>query len=89
MPSPSAVSAPGKVLFAGGYLVLDREYSGLVFGLNARVHVVSSLLPETGPPGTITVVSPQFERAGWDYQISKSESGHGLTVKQVELEGYG
>ncbi|KAI9815373.1 MAG: phosphomevalonate kinase [Thelocarpon impressellum] len=34
-----AVSAPGKVLLAGGYLVLDRAYTGLVFGLDARIHV--------------------------------------------------
>jgi phosphomevalonate kinase len=30
------VSAPGKVLLAGGYLVLDRAYSGLVLGTSAR-----------------------------------------------------
>ena len=30
-----AVSAPGKVLLAGGYLVLDRKYTGLVFELSA------------------------------------------------------
>ncbi|KAJ3474513.1 hypothetical protein NLG97_g9815 [Lecanicillium saksenae] len=37
-----AISAPGKVLLAGGYLVLDRKYTGLVFGLNARINVVAS-----------------------------------------------
>ncbi|KAL4788003.1 ribosomal protein S5 domain 2-type protein [Aspergillus varians] len=36
----TAVSAPGKVLLTGGYLVLDRNYTGTVFALNARVHVV-------------------------------------------------
>jgi phosphomevalonate kinase len=35
-----AVSAPGKVLFAGGFLVLDRQHTGLVFGLDARIHVL-------------------------------------------------
>lgn len=38
--SSTAVSAPGKVLFTGGYLVLDRGYSGTVFSLDARIHVI-------------------------------------------------
>ncbi|KAF7718556.1 Phosphomevalonate kinase [Penicillium ucsense] len=42
-PQPSsitALSAPGKVLLTGGYLVLDRAYTGTVFALDARIHVV-------------------------------------------------
>ncbi|KKA18332.1 Phosphomevalonate kinase [Rasamsonia emersonii CBS 393.64] len=36
----TAVSAPGKVLLTGGYLVLDRDYTGTVFALDARIHVI-------------------------------------------------
>ncbi|PGH26877.1 phosphomevalonate kinase [Polytolypa hystricis UAMH7299] len=36
----TSVSAPGKVLLTGGYLVLDRKYTGTVFALDARIHVV-------------------------------------------------
>lgn len=36
----TAVSAPGKVLLTGGYLVLDRHYTGTVFALDARIHAV-------------------------------------------------
>ncbi|KAL2783579.1 Phosphomevalonate kinase [Aspergillus keveii] len=36
----TAVSAPGKVLLTGGYLCLDRNYTGTVFALDARIHVV-------------------------------------------------
>ncbi|KAL4883250.1 ribosomal protein S5 domain 2-type protein [Aspergillus karnatakaensis] len=36
----TAVSAPGKVLLTGGYLVLDRNYTGTVIALDARIHVV-------------------------------------------------
>ncbi|KAI9665556.1 MAG: phosphomevalonate kinase [Alyxoria varia] len=36
----TAVSSPGKVLLTGGYLVLDRKYTGLVFALDARIHVL-------------------------------------------------
>lgn len=38
--SVTALSAPGKVLLTGGYLVLDRDYTGTVFALDARIHVV-------------------------------------------------
>ncbi|PYH77347.1 Phosphomevalonate kinase [Aspergillus uvarum CBS 121591] len=39
-PTVTAVSAPGKVLLTGGYLVLDRNYTGTVFALDARIHVI-------------------------------------------------
>lgn len=38
--SETAVSAPGKVLLTGGYLVLDRHYTGSVYALDARIHVI-------------------------------------------------
>ena len=38
--SETAVSAPGKVLLTGGYLVLDRQYTGSVYALDARIHVI-------------------------------------------------
>lgn len=78
----SAVSAPGKVLLAGGYLVLDRAYSGLVFGLSARIHVVSAAPTADHPPGTITVRSPQFAHATWTYAIAPNED-RGVSVSQV------
>lgn len=50
------MSAPGKVLLTGGYLVLDRSYTGTVFALDARIHVIVQQLrrnhrrePATGP----------------------------------------
>jgi len=73
-PSAVAVSAPGKVLFAGGFLVLDRKHTGLVFGLNARIH--AHIEPWNEPPKTlkgtsILVQSPQFVDAKWLYSISE------------------
>lgn len=35
---PTCVSAPGKVLLVGGYLVLDEQYSGLVLSSTARFY---------------------------------------------------
>ena len=63
----TAVSAPGKVLLAGGYLVLDRAHTGLVFGLDARIHVrVAPLGPAGGDE--FVVRSPQFVGAEWRYR---------------------
>jgi phosphomevalonate kinase len=39
MATTTAVSAPGKVLVTGGYLVLERPNAGLVLALSARFHV--------------------------------------------------
>lgn len=37
-PAEVTVSAPGKVLVAGGYLVTQRPHPGLVFSVSARFH---------------------------------------------------
>ena len=58
-----AVSAPGKVFFAGGFLVLDRRHNALVFGLDARIHVHC----QEGLQDVIEVRSPQFDDAVWKY----------------------
>lgn len=60
-------SAPGKVLLAGGYLVLEQSFTGLVVGTSARFYTV--IRPQTNSTaGYITVHSPQFENATWIYQ---------------------
>ncbi len=83
--SPTAVSAPGKVLLAGGFLVLDRAYTGLTFGLNARIHVIVKEIPAT--PGVslseITVKSPQFRDATWEYGYRQAEQDGGICVTQL------
>lgn len=33
-----AVTAPGKILLTGGYIITDPEYSGIVIAVNARFH---------------------------------------------------
>ncbi|KAL8795053.1 MAG: hypothetical protein Q9182_007572, partial [Xanthomendoza sp. 2 TL-2023] len=84
--STVAVSAPGKVLLAGGYLVLDRKYTGLVFGLDARIHVHIQELPL--PSGIvlseIIVRSPQFRDAEWRYGYRETEGQGGFRVKQLK-----
>lgn len=85
----TAVSAPGKVLLAGGYLVLDRAYSGLVFGLSARIHVI---VEDSGDSSTqrkdeILVRSPQFQNASWryTYHVSKDHGGVEVVQKQESV----
>uniref|UniRef100_A0AAV1T3S7 phosphomevalonate kinase n=1 Tax=Peronospora matthiolae TaxID=2874970 RepID=A0AAV1T3S7_9STRA len=38
MQQPTCVSAPGKVLLAGGYLVLHEQYTGIVLSTTARFY---------------------------------------------------
>ena len=84
--SEVAVSAPGKVLLAGGYLVLDRGHTGLVFGLDARIHVHVQKLPTS--PGLvlseIIVRSPQFKDAEWRYGYRETEEEGGIQVTQLK-----
>lgn len=81
-----AASAPGKVLLAGGYLVLDRDFTGLVLGLDARVYVHVKTLPTT--PGVslseIIVRSPQFREAEWRYGYTQTEDDGGISVTQLK-----
>lgn len=86
-----AVSAPGKVLFTGGFLVLDRAHTGLVLGLDARIHVhIDDHLPDTadvrleGHNGIPVVVqSPQFRNARWLYDRCSYDVDHPQHVYQI------
>lgn len=88
----TAVSAPGKVLLTGGYLVLDRAYSGLVLALDARIHALVSAVPEnedismasdSEPANKIIVRSPQFLDAVWEYAAKGLPGGRGVQVTQL------
>lgn len=77
--STTVVSAPGKVLLAGGYLVLDPQYSGVVVSTSSRFYtVVASSTdepPERGKyPIQIRVRSPQFVNATWVYSLSVEQT---------------
>ncbi|EFW99269.1 nonsense-mediated mRNA decay protein 3 [Grosmannia clavigera kw1407] len=83
----TAVSAPGKVLLAGGYLVLDRAYTGLVFGLSARINVVAQAVKTS--PGVqlsdIVVESPQFLEAQWTYGYHLADDDGGIQITQLRV----
>lgn len=86
--SPLAVSAPGKVLFTGGFLVLDRKHTGLVLGLDARIHVQiedwgdHDVKSAADASTNVLVQSPQFQDAKWLYSVSTSSSAS-VSVEQV------
>lgn len=68
------VSAPGKVLLAGGYLVLDPKHSGVVVATSSRFY--SIIRPAAAPRAhQITVRSPQFIDATWSYDVVFSAKG--------------
>lgn len=65
-----AFSAPGKALLAGGYLVLDRQFTSYVVALSARMHaVVEGDEISEGTATTITIKSPQFAQGQWVYAV--------------------
>jgi phosphomevalonate kinase len=66
------ISASGKVLLAGGYLVLDPEYSGVVVSTSSRFYTVINPLDKASPQ--IVVRSPQFKDAVWTYDVSIDSS---------------
>lgn len=85
--TPTAISCPAKVLVAGGYLVLDREYTGLVFGLDARIHtVVEPIKTRSGVTiNEILVTSPQFREAIWEYGYRLQNEDGGIAVTQLSI----
>ncbi|KAF9198762.1 phosphomevalonate kinase [Haplosporangium sp. Z 27] len=82
------VSAPGKVLLTGGYLVLDPAFSGLVVATDARFYTLirpnnhSKL--STSDKFKITVRSPQFDHATWNYWVTIQENSKDVKVSASE-----
>ncbi|TFY73847.1 hypothetical protein EWM64_g10166 [Hericium alpestre] len=68
--SATVVSSPGKVLLAGGYLVLDPAYSGVVVSTSSRFYTVV----RTGTSNEIHVRSPQFVEGSWSYTVKLAET---------------
>ena len=65
----TVVSSPGKVLIAGGYLVLDPNYSGTVVSTSSRFYTACQD-DSHGVANRVRVQSPQFSGAEWEYTVS-------------------
>ncbi|THH31780.1 hypothetical protein EUX98_g2380 [Antrodiella citrinella] len=89
MAASTVVSSPGKVLMAGGYLVLDPAYSGVVVSTSSRFYAV--VQPGASGHGVpvrpiqISVRSPQFVSASWVYDLAVSDSA--VRVDQHDPSG--
>ncbi|GAA6009539.1 phosphomevalonate kinase [Rhodotorula paludigena] len=91
----TVVSCPGKVLFAGGYLVLDRAHKGFVVSTPSRFYTVVQDQPasvqdgsagSTGADGfEVRVVSPQFDDGEWSYRATRTAAE--WTVDEVAVDG--
>ncbi|KAL4263082.1 Phosphomevalonate kinase [Pleurotus pulmonarius] len=68
--STTVVSSPGKVLVAGGYLVLDPAYSGIVVSTSSRFYTVIQPTAASSHANQIQVLSPQFTQASWRYDVT-------------------
>ena len=73
MSSTTIVSAPGKVLIAGGYLVLDPSYSGIVVSTSSRFYTAIRDA-QSQQALTVQVRSPQFLNATWFYSIAFNDT---------------
>lgn len=87
MSNTTIVSAPGKVLLTGGYLVLDPAYSGLVIATSSRFYSIVRTRPSSpanlDSPPTIIVNAPQFDDATWKYTVGPGNDDQ-MVIKPVE-----
>ena len=83
------VSAPGKVLLAGGFLVLDPQYFGIVISTSARFYTLIRPLPTSSSRDIrIKVQAAQFpkEESVWEYDLSLSQ---GIELKPCSKKDEG
>ena len=64
------VSAPGKLLFAGGYLVLESPNIGVIIAVNKRFYCTTELFAGEAELLQVNVESPQFGQS-WKYVFNK------------------
>jgi phosphomevalonate kinase len=87
MSETTIVSAPGKVLLTGGYLVLEPAYSGLVIATSSRFYSIvrtqASTSTDTKSAPKIVVEAPQFEGAIWTYSVEPGQDD-GIMVQPIE-----
>ncbi|KAG1815947.1 phosphomevalonate kinase [Suillus subaureus] len=85
MSTTTIVSAPGKVLAAGGYLVLDQQYPGVVISTSSRFYTV--IQASSGSANQIVVRSPQFYQAEWRYIVTYNAEGIQVNPQEDSIGG--
>ncbi|KAK0544350.1 phosphomevalonate kinase [Tilletia horrida] len=74
MTKSTLVSAPGKVLLAGGYLVLDPAYPGVVVCTSSRFYTLIQSRSSSDARPAVRVRSHQFVGAEWVYYVQTPSS---------------
>jgi len=78
-PPKMTVSTPGKVLITGGYLVLDKQFSGLVVATDARFFTRVA----KGATNQVVVESKQFEEGRWVYNLTLGSEPGSVALESV------
>ena len=92
MTRTTTISSPGKVLIAGGYLVLDPNQQGFVISTPSRFYTVVQDTPNSTPSQSsahsfkITVKSPQFLDGRWEYEATR-QAGQDWSVAALPYPG--
>lgn len=72
------ISAPGKALIAGGYLVLNNDYNGLIISTNSKF--LTSI--NDNNTSNILIKSPQFN-CSWLYEVTDDGS---KPIRQISYD---
>ena len=80
----TTVSAPGKILLAGGYTVLESPNVGVVLAVDKKFYSTVIKHEKSGGEASccITVHSPQFA-ATWKYNANNKKEGLELTANET------
>lgn len=83
------ISCPGKVLIAGGYLVLEEENIGVTVGATARFYVSAGSVLTNSPSSTLSIVvkSPQFRQI-YHFEYSLEEDRLSLSTKSASSNSF-
>ncbi|KAK9460268.1 ribosomal protein S5 domain 2-type protein [Lipomyces oligophaga] len=79
-------SAPGKAMFAGGYLVLYEENPSFVTALSARIYTLTKAIVSDAPFPEVIVKSPQFLEGEWVYRLDQSKDSQFIRPIPVALD---
>lgn len=77
------ISAPGKVLITGGYLILDPKCSGLVLTTTSRFYTVIDESDARSTDITISVTSPQLHWSA-QYHFIVTQDGYKMKTNGKE-----
>ncbi|CCJ30718.1 unnamed protein product [Pneumocystis jirovecii] len=79
----TAVSAPGKVLLAGGYLILEPENEGFVLTLSARIVCIVENREKIDGKPEIRVRCPQFKQPDYFFHVVFDQNDLVLGIQEV------